>query len=41
MKAVLTGIAAALIIAVGSAMVLYSEFQVNADQAFQTSGVRL
>lgn len=41
MKAVLTGIAAAILIAIGSAVVLDGKFQEGSDQAFQTSGVRL
>lgn len=40
MKAVLTGITVAILIAAGSALVLYGEFQMSAEQAFRTQGVR-
>lgn len=41
MKAVLSGIVAAVIIAVGAAFVLDGSFQKDAERAFQTEGVRL
>jgi hypothetical protein len=40
-KAILTGILAALAIAVCAAVVLDSEFQTTAADRFQTEGVRL
>lgn len=41
MKAIVTGITLAIIIAVGAAFVLDSKFQRTAETAFTTSGSRL
>lgn len=41
MKSVLTGIIAALVIAVGAAFVLDERVQVSSEDRFQTTGVRL
>ena len=41
MKAILSGIALAAIIAVGAALVLDGKVQRTADIAYQTQGVRL
>jgi hypothetical protein len=40
-KAILTGIVAAIVLAVGAALVLDSNIQRTAQQAYQTEGVRL
>ncbi len=41
MKAIVAGITAAIVIAVGAAMVLDTKVQRGADTAFSTSGTRL
>lgn len=41
MKAILGGIVAAVIIAIGAAFVLDGSVQRDAERAFQTEGVRL
>lgn len=41
MKAFISGVAAALLIAFGAYLVLDKEVQRNAEQAFQTRSVRL
>lgn len=41
MKAILTGVLAAIVLAIGAAMVLDSSVQSTAYQAYQTQGVRL
>ncbi len=41
MKAILTGILAAVALAICAAVVLDSEFQKSAGERFQTEGVRL
>ncbi len=41
MKAIITGILAAVALAVCAALVLDAEFQKSAEERFQTEGVRL
>ncbi|MES2710514.1 MAG: hypothetical protein V4653_02935 [Pseudomonadota bacterium] len=41
MKAVLTGIVVAVLLAVGAAFIMDTNFQRSAHVAFQTQGVRL
>ncbi|HZF74498.1 MAG TPA: hypothetical protein VE033_01510 [Acetobacteraceae bacterium] len=41
MKSILTGLFAAIVIALGAYAVLDGNFQQSADRAFQTEGVRL
>jgi hypothetical protein len=40
-KAILTGIVAAIVLAIGAAIVLDGNIQRSAQQAYQTEGVRL
>ncbi len=41
MKAVVSGIVVAVVLAVGAAFVMDTKFQRSAETAFQTQGVRL